>query len=384
MKIGIITDEIDTGDLKSPQTPKQPVGFGTYTLSIVKAILKLDKKNEYYLIHRRKEEHDIYKMAKEIIVPYSQRFPFSTIRNFITLPMKINKHKLDIVHHLTSTGPFAFKHLLRSKAIETIHEIEPILYPQNFEFPVRAVFRLLLPRIARNADHIFTACNSSKMDIHRHFRVPLEKISVVYPGVNTIYKVMDRKKCLEEIRRKYGITKKFILFVSTLEAKKNIQTLLKAYRTLRDRGHAHKLVLIGKKGYGYDKIEAEIKRLKLQNDVVMPGYVPLEDLLLFYNSADVFAFPAYEGLCIPVAEAMKCGCPVVVSNGGGAPEAFGNAGIAVDVLDSEGYANAIEKVITDSKLAGALRKKSIERAKMFSWEKSARKVIETYERLGTA
>lgn len=375
LRIGIITDETDT----------QLVGFGTYTLKLVKAILETDKKNEYYLIHRRKEEHEIYKMgAKEIIVPYNPRFPFSTIRNFITLPITLRKYKLDVVHHMTITGPFLFKPLMNFKAVETIHELLAVVHPEFFEQAVRTVFRLLLPPIARNADYIFTAGERWKAEISRRYRIRPEKIGVIHPGSDAAYRPLDKKKCQATIRKKYGITCPYFLFVSTLEAKKNVPTLLRAYKLLRDRGYHHKLVLVGRKGYGYKDVEDTIKQLQLEKDVITPGYVKLEDLPAFYNAADVFAFPAVDSGNMTVVDAMKCGCPVVLSNGGGGPEVAGNAGITVGVYDSKGYADAIEKVIENKKLASSMRIKSLKEARKFSWEKSARKTIEAYERLGSA
>jgi len=371
MRIGIITDE----------TATQPVGFGTYTLSLVKSILILDKKNEYYLIHRRKEDHEIYRMAKEIIIPYNPRFPFSTIRNFITLPLKLRKYDLDITHHMTSTGPFVFKHLLKGKAVETIHEIVPILYPEYFERPVRLVFRHLLPRIARNCDYIFTACNSSKNDIVKHLKVQPERVGIVLTGANPIFKPLSRNACSEKVQKKYGIKDKYIIFVSTLEAKKNIPTLLNAYKTLKEKGFRQKLVLIGKKGFDYGRIAAEIRRLGLEKDVVMPGYVPLEDLPVFYNAADVFVFPSPDGFSIPVVEALKCGCPVVVSDEGGGPEVVENSGKVVGTFDADGYAKAIAEILSNKKLAATLRKKGMEQAKKFSWDQVAKKTIAAYNKL---
>ncbi len=376
MKIGIITDDTDT----------QLVGFGTYTLSLVKAILALDKKNEYYLIHRRKEEQEIYKMgAKEIIVPYNPKFPFSTIRNFITLPQAIRKYDLDIVHHPSTIGPFALKQLWptkKGKTIATIHEIMPLLYPESFEKPVRLAFKYLLPRIAKNVDRIFTSSEHSKKDIAKRFNVPLGRIDVIYPAPNPAFRKLDRKKCKQKLAQKYDIREDFLLFVSTLERKKNISTLLKAFKLLKDKGYKHKLVLVGKKGYGYEGIEDTIKQLQLEKDVVMPGYAPVEDLPLFYNAAEAFIFPSkYEGFGMTVVDAMKCGCPVVASNGGGIPEAAGTAGITVDVFDTKGYADAVEKILNNKKLADSMRRKALLQAKKFSWEKSAKKVIEAYERL---
>src|SRR3989338_5068651 len=169
LKIGIITDETD----------QQLVGFGNYTVNLVKHILLLDRKNEYYLIHRKPENHKIYKMgAKEIIIPYNPRFPFSTIRNFITMPWRLRKYNLDIAHHMTITGPFLFKPLMNFKAVETIHEILALKYPKSFELPVRLVFKILLPRIAKNSDYIFTTGRSSKEDIIHKFKIPPDKIGI--------------------------------------------------------------------------------------------------------------------------------------------------------------------------------------------------------------
>lgn len=374
LRIGIITDETDS----------QLVGFGTYTLKLVKAILETDKKNEYYLIHRKKEEHEIYRMgAKEIIVPYNPRFPFSTIRNFITLPWKLRKYNLDIVHHMTITGPFLFRQLMNFRAVETIHELLAVTHPECFEMPVRAVFRRLLPRIARNADFIFTAGEKWKAEISKRYGVRPEKIGVIHPGSDPAYKPMDRQKSRAAIKKKYGISEPYFLFVSTLEAKKNIPTLLKALKLLKSRGHMHKLVLVGRKGYGYEKIKAAINELQLQNDVIMPGYVKFEDLPAFYNAAEAFVFPAYDSFNMTVVDAMKCGCPIIASNGGGAEEGMGGAAILLYVMDAKGYADAMQKVIEDKKLASSLRKKSLWKARNFSWKESAKKIIAVYEKLGS-
>lgn len=372
LKIGIITDETDT----------QLVGFGYYTLNLVKHILLLDKKNEYYLIHRKKENHEIYSMANEIIIPYNKRFPFSTIRNFITLPLKLRKYNLDVVHHLASIGPFVFKSFIKGKAVQTIHELLPLRYPESFEFPVRTVFKLLIPRIARNVDHIFTACTPSKIDISRRFKVPLEKIEVIFPGTDPRIKPMSKEAARKKVAAKYRVRKPYLLFVSTLEAKKNIPTLLKAYRKLLDSGLKHALILVGKKGYGYEQIAASIRELGLQNDVVLPGYVPLEDLPAFYSAADAFVFPAFDAGNMTIGDAMKCGCPVIAASGEeNFLEAYGNACIRVGTNDVDGYVAAVEKIVGNRKFAAKMQRKSLAQARKLTWEASARQTIAAYERL---
>lgn len=371
MRIAIITDE----------TCRELAGFGTYTYNIVKNILEQDKENDYFLVHSRKEEHDIYSMAEEIIIPQGT-FPLSALRNFVRMPLKLRKHDFDIVHHTSSVGPFAFRQFWptkKGKAVETVHDIIPLLYPEYFEWPVRAAFSHLLPRIARNADKLLAVSEHTKNDIIKQFKIPASKIEVAYDGVNPIFKSLDKKKCMAQLE-KYGIKEGFLLFVSTLEAKKNIPTALEAYAMLRKEGLLQKFVLVGKKGHGYGKVAEAVKRLQLESDVVMPGYVPLKELPLFYNAADVFVLPSlYEGFGIPAAEAMSCGCPVVASNAGALPEITGGAGKTVDVFDARGYASAIEGVLESKKTAAEMRRKGLKNAKRFSWKESAKKVIKIYQ-----
>ncbi|MBI2664976.1 glycosyltransferase family 4 protein [Candidatus Woesearchaeota archaeon] len=370
MRIGIITDETDS----------QLAGLGTYTYNIVKHILKTDRKNEYFLIHRKKGELDIYREAKEIILP-SAAFPLSAIRNFITMPMKLRRYDLDVVHHTSSIGPFAFKKLIKGKAVETVHDIIPLAHPESFEWQVRFAFKHLLPRIVRNADKILAVSEHTKNDIIKRLGVKAEKIEVAYDAVGPMFKAMDKAKCKESLR-KYGITGPFILFVSTLEAKKNVPAALEAFALLKKKGYPHKFVLVGKKGYGYEKIVSAISKLQLQKETIMPGYVPLEDLPKFYNAADAFILPSlYEGFGIPALEAMRCGCPVVCSNAGALPEVTGGAARLVQVNDVQGYAAAMKEIIDSKKTAASMKKKGLVNAKKYSWEKSAEKIIEVYETL---
>jgi len=299
------------------------------------------------------------------------------------MPWRLRKYNLDIVHHMTITGPFLFRPLMNFKAVETIHELLAVVHPECFEWQVRKVFGMLLPMIARNSDYIFTAGEKWKAEISRRYRVRPEKIGVIHPGADPAYRPLDKQMCKGAIKKKYGITGPYFLFVSTLEAKKNMPTLLKAYKLLKDKGYNHKLVLAGRKGYGYKEAENAIRQLQLEKDVIMPGYAKFEDLPEFYNAADAFVFPAYDSFNMTIIDAMKCGCPIIASNGGGALEGLGGAAILVDVMDAKGYADAMQRVIDDKKLAASLKKKSLRKAKDFSWKKAAEQTIKAYEMLGS-
>ena len=377
MKIAIITDETDT----------QHSGLGVYTINIVRNILKLDKKNEYYLIHRKKENEEIYSMAKEIIVPYNPRFPFSFIRNFITLPLKLRKYDFDVVHHAGNIGPFIFKAILptrRGKTIQTLYDIIPLLHPETYERPVRMAFKYLLPRALNNADTILAISESARQDAVNKLGIDGSKILITYPAPSEQFKALNSKQrsaARKFLKQKYNIGSSYILYAGSLESKKNVQTLVKAYSLLKKKNIGQKLVLVGKKGYRNEAIFAEIKEHGLEKDVIWLGYTPLwPDLVYIYNCADVFVFPSvYEGFGIPIIEAMACGCPVITSNRGSLPEVAGNAAIILDAYDTEGFAEAIHKVLNNKKFASAMAKKGLANAKRFSWKKSAEKTIEAYE-----
>lgn len=370
MRIAIITDE----------TEGQPLGGGTYILNLVENLLNTDRKNEYTLVHRKKESREIYSRANELIIPYNARFPLSTARNFITLPMQLRKHNFDIVHHPVNIGPFAFKAIWPTKTgrcIQTVYDIIPLMFKDTHEKAVRLAFRHLFPRVARNVDHIITISEATKQDIIRKIGTAPEKITPIHLAANKIYKPQKNPGW---VKKKYGINHDYILFVSALEPKKNIPTLIKAYSELRKKGHRHKLVLAGKKGWSHAEITEQIKKNRLQEDVILPGYIPLEDMPSLYSAASAFCLPSlYEGFGIPALESMSCGTPVITSNRGSLPEIVGKAGITTNPMDYKTMAERISEVLTDKKLAADMKAKGLEQAARFSWEKTAMQTIKTYE-----
>ncbi len=367
MRIAIITDEAEG----------QAVGMGTYTLNLVENILKQDKENEYWLVHRKKEENQIYSLANEIIIPYNPRFPFSTIRNFHTLPKKLREYDFDIVHHTTNIGPFISKSIWptkKGKCVETVHDIIPLLFDDTHEGIVKFAFKHLLPRITKNVDKIITVSEASKKDIIQRLRVKEEKIKVIYEAASEIYKP-EKNRNLE----KYGINEDYILFVGSLEPKKNITTIIRAFSRFKKTGAKHKLVLAGKKGWYYNNIMSEIKKQNIVQDVIFPGYVPLEDMPAIYSCATLLCLPSlYEGFGLPILEAMSCGTPFIGSNRGSIPEIAGNAGIIVEPLDWQKISEKMEEIANNKKLRQKLKAKGIEQSKKFSWKKTAKETINLY------
>jgi glycosyltransferase involved in cell wall biosynthesis len=231
---------------------------------------------------------------------------------------------------------------------------------------------------------IAISCNT-KNDLVRLFKINPQKISVIYDGVDERFiPILDRNKIIQGFK-KYNLPEKFFLFVSTLEPRKNVVRLLKAYDKL-DKLVSFKatklphLVLVGQKGWGYREIFETINGARLKNKIVLLDYIKNEDLLVLYNAALAFVFPSlYEGFGLPVLEALACGCPVITSNISSLPEVGNNACLYVNPYQVDEIALAMKRILTDENLRKELQAKGLIQAKKFSWQKTAKETIKVLE-----
>jgi len=235
----------------------------------------------------------------------------------------------------------------------------------------------------RRADHIIAVSESTKKDTMQLLGVPERKISVIHEAANPIYKQLDREEARRRLAETYELPEHFILFVSTLEPRKNITALLQAYyQLIDDYKLPHKLVLAGRKGWLFDDVFNTVSRLKIEDDCIFLGRVPLEHLPYLYNAAEALVHPAfYEGFGLPPLEAMACGTPVVVSNVSALPEIVGDAGLLADPNDVEELEVAIYRALTDTDLRETMIERGLKRAALFSWERAARETLEVYRQV---
>ena len=225
----------------------------------------------------------------------------------------------------------------------------------------------------KRSDKIVTVSHFSKQEIQKYLKVPEEKISVVYNAPSLTEGTAD----YDAVCKKYGIRGDYILFVGTIEPRKNVARLLRAFDLLKgDSKIPHQLVLAGGKGWQDEQIFQTFQSIKCSNDIVFTGYVSAEEKNTLYQNASAFVFPSiYEGFGIPPLEAMTWGCPVVCAEAASLPEVVGEAAELVDPLDEASIARGILRILSDHDYTSGLIQKGKLRAKEFSWERSAERLF---------
>ncbi len=231
----------------------------------------------------------------------------------------------------------------------------------------------------RKAKQIFTISKSSKDDIIKEYGIPGYKIAVTHPGIRKEISNKKQAISMDNLKSKYKIKGDYILFVGTLQPRKNIIRLVEAFSKIKSDV---KLVIVGKKGWLYEEILESPKKFDIEDRVKFLDFVPDEDLPLFYKNALCFVLPSlYEGFGLPVLEAMQYGCPVITSNISSLPEVGGDAALYIDPLNVNDIKKNLELIIQNSELRQKLIKKGYEQVKKFSWEKTARETLSALEGL---
>lgn len=236
---------------------------------------------------------------------------------------------------------------------------------------------------AKNATKILTISEASKSDIIKFYRIEKDKIVVTHLGVRQDLGNTNGKTNMEALKDKYHISHPYILFVGTLQPRKNIERLIEAFSKLKAENSAfahHELVVIGKKGWLYEPILAAPEKFGVVDSVKFLDFVPDEDIPTFYSNAECFVLPSlYEGFGLPVLEAMRYDCPVVTSNISSLPEAGGDAAIYCNPEDVTDIANQIKRVLSDSTLRKQMVEKGRNQIKKFSWDDTAKQTLEVLQ-----
>ncbi len=287
----------------------------------------------------------------------------------LSLPFKALRESLDILHQPAFSVPIIYS---QSKKIITVHDLIPLLFPGNFSFSARLFWRHIMPYSFKFADHIITVSNSSKRDIVNFLGIPEEKITVTHLGVSDFYRSAPKHT-----------DDRYVLFVSTLEPRKQPLNLLRILVGIMNADLPHRLVIAGKRGWGLWEFDRYLNsHPELKKRVSILGYVSEEEKLKLYQQAELLLFPSlYEGFGLPVLEAMSSGCPVLASNSSSLPEIVGQAGVLIDPKNIDLWVKETVAILKDRLKRQELREAGILRSKKFSWQKCAKETEEVYERV---
>jgi glycosyltransferase involved in cell wall biosynthesis len=246
--------------------------------------------------------------------------------------------------------------------------------PRAFKLFDRIYFTIANRLYAKKASAIITMTHLGSKDIVRYMGADPDKMHVIYEAYNENCRVLKKEET-DEVRAKYSLPDRFILFVGGLTPLKNFGNLLRAYKRVENK-IPHHLVVVGWKRWKFSKDLELLEELGISDRVLFKGFASDEEIPAFYNLADLFAFPSiYEGFGIPALEAMACGCPVIASKTGCSPEVVGDAACLVDPYDPNMISGSIQKILEDDALRQRLIDKGIERANQFNWRKTAMQTL---------
>ncbi|MEK7636848.1 MAG: glycosyltransferase family 1 protein [Patescibacteria group bacterium] len=369
MKIGLITDSLDY----------QAAGIGRYIRNLVTNLTKVDRKNEYVLIHEKEIDDELYRGHIQHIVIPSPHVPLGRELRKITLGRALRQYNFDVVHDLAQVGPFFSAQPY--VAIETIYDLSPMRYPQFVTTANRWRNTIGVRLILNNLDAIITISETSKREIVEQYHVDARKIHVT-----TLAHDPERFHPLEldsqnnqDFLKRYHIDTPYFLFVGTIEPRKNLTTLIAAFNDYRHGGSMAQLFIIGRLGWKYQAIEQAMKTSPFADDIRWLAKVEDIDLPFFYANARALIFPSWhEGFGLPVVEAMACRCPIICSDIPVIREIAGPAALYFDPHRHELCTEAMRTVNTEVKRGDLIAARDIEIQK-YSWERCARQTLKVYE-----
>lgn len=351
-------------------------GIGQYTVHLAQALAKQDSENEYVILQSRKDRRLLVKEPQvrrmSLWTPSHNRME----QELLAIELPLRRLNFDLLHSPDFIPPLRLNSF---KSVITVHDLAFLRWP-HFMTADSARYYGQVDQAVKRANAIIAVSESTKNDLVRLLGVPPEKITVVYEAADPVYRPIPREEAWASLRSKYPLPEEFILFVGTIEPRKNIGTLLRAYRRLRnDYKLTAGLVLAGSVGWLSDQVFEDVEQLGLKDHVTFLGRVENGNLVYLYNVARCLAHPAYyEGFGLTPLEAMACGTPVAASNVSAVPEVVGDAALLVDPNSDEALAVALQRLLTDESLRTSLRDKGLARARTFSWERAAEHTLAVY------
>ena len=355
-------------------------GNESYARNLIEGLARIDTVNAYTL----------YVTTNEAFNRYRQRWPNFTVRltrphtPLIRIPLilsaELRKNPVDVLHVQFTAPPFC-----PCPVVVSVHDLSFEHLPDTFNRRSRTQLRLTVRHSVKKAARVLTLSEHTRKDVINTYSVEDDRVETIPIAAPPHFGPVSDDKELQRVRHTYGIDSDYILSVGSIQPRKNLIRLIRAYELLRDIVSAvklPKLVLVGKRAWLYDETLRALEKTELKQHVILTGYVPESDLPPLYSGALCLVYPSFfEGFGLPPLEAMQCGTPVIIGNKTSLPEVVGDAAIAVDPFDLQAIAHALEDIVNKPALRNELRVKGLARARMFDWEETARRTLLVYEQV---
>jgi len=368
---------------------KKRTGDETVFFNLVKNLTEIKSNNQYFLFTDRNAEKNSDLKAEIGKLNLKNNFKIIFINspnrfwwNLWALPNYLKKNPVDIFH-TQYIAPFWLPK--KVKLVLTIHDISFNFFPQFIKKSDLFFLKMLIPRSLKMATKVIAVSEFTKKEIEKYYHIPGEKIATIHNGVDfELFNKNIAPEKLEKTRKKYNLPENFILYIGTLQPRKNIPALVGALNTLHEKYNLRDMELViagNRKAHNFDpKIDGAIKKYDLQKNIVFPGWIDEEDKPTLYKLARCFVFPSlYEGFGIPIVEAMAAGVPVISSNITCLTEVGKDGAIFADPGKPEEFTKKIHEVLSDENLRDNLIEKGTEIAKSYTWQKNAEKTLAVYE-----
>lgn len=354
----------------------QRTGTEAYSLHLVRAMLQAGGEHHVRLYLNATPPTGLFPTALQ---PELRVIPFPRLWTHVRLSMEMLRDPPDVLFVPSHVLPLV--HPRRS--IVTVHDLGHRYHPEAHTLQQRWYLEWSTRYHVRVAAHLIADSEATRADLVRLYGAALERVTVAHLGVDpAMHPVRDPER-LSHVRRKYGIGQPYLLYVGTLQPRKNLVRLIEAFGLLVQEGTIGPdlaLVLAGKRGWMSERILATVDRAGVTERVLLTGYVDEGDLAALYSGARLFIMPSlYEGFCLPVLEAMACGTAVACSNSSSLPEVVGDAAVTFDAQDTADMAAAIRRVLQEEELREALIGRGYARCAQFTWSACARTVIDALE-----
>ncbi len=364
---------------------RQGGGIGRYTRELLRALGGLDTFNRYSLFYASPPGGPSHALPPLPGNFRTRHLPFEDVwlariwhRARLPLPVDWLTGPIDLFHSPDFTLPPARR---GTRTILTVHDLSFVRDPGSAMPVLRDYLNQVVPRSVARADLVLADSQATRADLIELYGAAPAKIEVLYSGVKDTFQRVRDPAQLTAVRAKYGIGgAPFVLAVGTLQPRKNYVRLIQAFAALPNPDL--RLVIAGGRGWLFDAIFAEVERLGLGGRIIFPGFAADDDLPALYSAASVLAYPStYEGFGLPILEAFACETPVVTSTASCLPEVAGDAALLVPPTDVDALGAALKRVLEDTALRWQMVAAGLERVKQFSWQKSARQLLNCYQRL---